>query len=161
MVTNAKKIDFIQKIKDMQERTKNSKKELLKQIDTKDEDYKIFSSKLKEIQESNHDIFGLMALADIYYLTKKQLAKKELNRLENQNEITTEKEKLINDFFEQVGERINIIEKAESHDLKEFLNNNSLYEIFDDKKFEKYINPQNIAENIKGNEHEFSREKER
>ena len=62
MVTNAKKIDFIQKIKDMQERTKNSKKELLKQIDTKDEDYKIFSSKLKEIQESNHDIFGLMAI---------------------------------------------------------------------------------------------------
>ena len=102
-----------------------------------------------------------MELADIYYLTKKQLAKKELNRLENQNETTTEKEKLINDFFEQVGERINIIEKAESHDLKEFLNNNSLYEIFDDKKFEKYINPQNIAENIKGNEHEFSREKER
>ena len=102
---------------------------------------------------------------DIYYLTKKQLAKKELNRLENQNETTTEKEKLINDFFEQMTERINIIEKAESLDLKEFLNSNSLYEIFDDKKFEKYINPQNIKENIpenvKGNEHEFSREKER
>ncbi|MDY3203907.1 MAG: hypothetical protein RBR70_02385 [Arcobacter sp.] len=165
MVTNAKKIDFMQKIKDMQERTKNSKKELLKQIDEKDEDYKTFSSKLREIQSSNHDVLGLMALIDIYYLTKKELAKKELNRLENQNETATEKEKLINDFFEQMTERINIIEKAESLDLKEFLNSNSLYEIFDDKKFEKYINPQNIKENIpenvKGNEHEFSREKER
>ena len=165
MVTNAKKIDFMQKIKDMQERTKNSKKELLKQIDEKDEDYKTFSSKLREIQSSNHDVLGLMALVDIYYLTKKELAKKELNRLENQNETATEKEKLINDFFEQMTERINIIEKAESLDLKEFLNSNSLYEIFDDKKFEKYINPQNIKENIpenvKGNEHEFSREKER
>ncbi|MDD3009604.1 MAG: hypothetical protein PHQ70_12170 [Arcobacter sp.] len=165
MVTNAKKMDFMQKIKDMQERTKNSKKELLKQIDEKDEDYKTFSSKLREIQSSNHDVLGLMALIDIYYLTKKELAKKELNRLENQNETTTEKEKLINDFFEQMTERINIIEKAESLDLKEFLNSNSLYEIFDDKKFEKYINPQNIKENIpenvKGNEHEFSREKER
>ncbi len=165
MVTNAKKIDFMQKIKDMQERTKNSKKELLKQIDEKDEDYKTFSSKLREIQSSNHDVLGLMALVDIYYLTKKELAKKELNRLENQNETTTEKEKLINDFFEQMTERINIIEKAESHDLKEFLNGNSIYEIFDDKKFEKYVNPQNIKENIpenvKGNEHEFSREKER
>lgn len=165
MVTNAKKIDFMQKIKDMQERTKNSKKELLKQIDEKDEDYKTFSSKLREIQSSNHDVLGLMALVDIYYLTKKELAKIELNRLENQNETTTEKEKLINDFFEQMTERINIIEKAESLDLKEFLNSNSLYEIFDDKKFEKYINPQNIKENIpenvKGNEHEFSREKER
>lgn len=165
MVTNAKKIDFMQKIKDMQERTKNSKKELLKQIDEKDEDYKTFSSKLREIQSSNHDVLGLMALVDIYYLTKKELAKIELNRLENQNETTTEKEKLINDFFEQMTERINIIEKAESLDLKEFLNSNSLYEIFDDKKFEKYINPQNIkeniAENVKGNTHEFSREKER
>lgn len=165
MVTNAKKIDFIQKIKDMQERTKNSKKELLKQIDAKDEDYKTFSSKLREIQSSNHDVLGLMALVDIYYLTKKELAKKELNRLENQNETTTEKEKLINDFFEQMTERINIIEKAESHDLKEFLNTNSIYEIFDDKKFEKYINPQNIkeniSENVKGSTHEFSREKER
>ena len=165
MVTNAKKIDFMQKIKDMQERTKNSKIELLKQIDEKDEDYKTFSSKLREIQSSNHDVLGLMALVDIYYLTKKELAKKELNRLENQNETTTEKEKLINDFFEQMTERINIIEKAESHDLKEFLNSNSLYEIFDDKKFEKYINPQNIKENIpenvKGSTHEFSREKER
>lgn len=165
MVTNAKKIDFMQKIKDMQERTKNSKKELLKQIDEKDEDYKTFSSKLREIQSSNHDVLGLMALIDIYYLTKKELAKKELNRLENQNETATEKEKLINDFFEQMTERINIIEKAESLDLKEFLNSNSLYEIFDDKKFEKYINPQNIKENIpenvKGNEHEFSREKEK
>lgn len=165
MITNAKKIDFMQKIKDMQERTKNSKKELLKQIDEKDEDYKTFSSKLREIQSSNHDVLGLMALVDIYYLTKKELAKKELNRLENQNETTTEKEKLINDFFEQMTERINIIEKAESHDLKEFLNGNSIYEIFDDKKFEKYVNPQNIKENIpenvKGNEHEFSREKER
>lgn len=165
MVTNAKKIDFIQKIKDMQERTKNSKKELLKQIDAKDEDYKTFSSKLREIQSSNHDVLGLIALIDIYYLTKKELAKKELNRLENQNETVTEKEKLINDFFEQMTERINIIEKAESLDLKEFLNSNSLYEIFDDKKFEKYINPQNIkeniSENVKGNEHEFSREKER
>ena len=165
MVTNAKKMDFMQKIKDMQERTKNSKKELLKQINEKDEDYKTFSSKLREIQSSNHDVLGLMALIDIYYLTKKELAKKELNRLENQNETATEKEKLINDFFEQMTERINIIEKAESLDLKEFLNSNSLYEIFDDKKFEKYINPQNIKENIpenvKGNEHEFSREKER
>ena len=34
-------------------------------------------------------------------------------------------------------------------------------EIFNDKKFEKYINPENIAENIKGNEHEYSRENER
>ncbi|BAK73240.1 hypothetical protein [Arcobacter sp. L] len=131
----------------------------------KDEDYKTFSSKLREIQSSNHDVLGLMALIDIYYLTKKELAKKELNRLENQNETVTEKEKLINDFFEQMTERINIIEKAESLDLKEFLNSNSLYEIFDDKKFEKYINPQNIkeniSENVKGNEHEFSREKER
>lgn len=161
MVTNARKIDFMQKIKDMQERTRESKKELLKRLDAKDEDYKTFSSKLREIQNSNHDILGLMALVDIYYLTKKEIAKKELNRLENQNEITTQKNKLINDFFEQVGERINIIEKAESLDLREFLNSNSLYEIFDDKKFEKYINPENIAENIKGNEHEYSREKER
>lgn len=120
MVTNAKKIDFMQKIKDMQERTKNSKKELLKQIDEKDEDYKTFSSKLREIQSSNHDVLGLMALIDIYYLTKKELAKKELNRLENQNETATEKEKLINDFFEQMTERINIIEKAESLDLNIF-----------------------------------------
>ncbi|MDN5053310.1 hypothetical protein [Aliarcobacter butzleri] len=37
MVTNAIKIDFIQKIKDMQERTKASKIELLKKIDAKDE----------------------------------------------------------------------------------------------------------------------------
>ena len=66
MVTNARKIDFIQKIKDMQERTKASKIELLKKIDAKDEEYKIFSSKLKEIQNSNHDILGLMALVDIY-----------------------------------------------------------------------------------------------
>ena len=164
MVTNARKIDFIQKIKDMQERTRTSKIELLKKIDAKDEEYKTFSSKLKEIQNSNHAILGLMALVDIYYLTKKELAKKELNRIENQNDITTQKDKLINDFFEQVGERINIIEKAESLDLKEFLNSNTLYEIFDDKKFEKYINPQsseNIAENIKGNEHEYSRDNER
>ncbi|MFW3399256.1 hypothetical protein [Aliarcobacter butzleri] len=161
MVTNARKIDFMQKIKDMQERTRESKKELLRKLDAKDEEYKTFSSKLREIQNSNHDILGLMALVDIYYLTKKEIAKKELNRLENQNEITTQKDKLINDFFEQVGERINIIEKAESLDLREFLNSNSLYEIFDDKKFEKYINPENIAENIKGNEHEYSREKER
>ena len=53
MVTNARKIDFIQKIKDMQERTKASKMELLKKIDAKDEEYKTFSSKLKEIQNSN------------------------------------------------------------------------------------------------------------
>ena len=77
MVTNARKIDFIQKIKDMQERTKASKIELLKKIDAKDEEYKTFSSKLKEIQNSNHDILGLMALVDIYYLTKKELAKKD------------------------------------------------------------------------------------
>ena len=160
MVTNARKIDFIQKIKDMQERTQASKIELLKKIDAKDEEYKTFSSKLKEIQNSNHDILGLMALVDIYYLTKKELAKKELNRLENQNDTTTQKDKLINDFFEEVGERINIIEKAESLDLKEFLNSNTLYEIFDDKKFEKYINPQS-SENIKGNEHEYSKDNER
>ena len=103
---------------------------------------------------------GLTALVDIYYLTKKELAKKELNRLENQNDTTTQKDKLINDFFEEVGERINIIEKAESLDLKEFLNSNTLYEIFDDKKFEKYINPQS-SENIKGNEHEYSKDNER
>ena len=41
MVTNARKIDFIQKIKDMQERTKASKMELLKKIDAKDEEYKM------------------------------------------------------------------------------------------------------------------------
>ena len=97
MVTNARKIDFIQKIKDMQERTKASKMELLKKIDAKDEEYKTFSSKLREIQNSNHDILGLMALVDIYYLTKKELAKKELNRLENQNDTTTQKDKLINE----------------------------------------------------------------
>ena len=162
MITNARKIDFIQKIKDMQERTKASKKELLKKLDLKDEDYKTFSSKLREIQNSNHDILGLMALVNIYYLTKKEITKKELNRLEKQNDTTTQKDKLINDFFEQVGERINIIEKAESLDLREFLNSNTLYEIFDDKKFEQYINPQRFENinTIKGNKHEYSREKE-
>ena len=139
---------------------RSMKMQLLKKIDAKDEEYKTFSSKLREIQNSNHDILGLMALVDIYYLKKKELAKKELNRLENQNDITTQKDKLINNFFEQVGERINIIEKAERLDLKEFLNSNTLYEIFDDKKFEKYINPQS-SENIKGNEHEYSRDNER
>ncbi|ABV67595.1 hypothetical protein Abu_1339 [Aliarcobacter butzleri RM4018] len=161
MITNAKKIDFIQKIKDMQERTRESKKQLLKEIDKKDEDYKTFSSKLKEIQNSNHDIFGLMALVDIYYLTKKQISKKELEKLENQNEITTQKDKLLNDFFEQMQERINIIEQAENLDLREFLDSNNIYDIFDDKKFERYLNSQDISENIKGNEHEYSREKER
>ena len=73
--------------------------------------------------------------------------------LKTQN-LLENKDELVEKLYTQVNERISIIEKAENHDLKEFLKENDVYSVFEEGKLEKFLDNDKSKDNtsIKQNE---------
>jgi hypothetical protein len=63
--------------------------------------------------------------------------------------ILDEKGDLIENLYKQVNERVEIIAKAEKHDLQDFLKENDIYSIFEDGKLEKFLEKNESSLNSK------------
>ena len=72
------------------------------------------------------------------------------------NEELRKKEQLVEKLYTQVVERLDIIEKAETNDLQDFINDNDIYAVFEKDKLEEYMNDNEKSDS---KENEIKKEK--
>jgi hypothetical protein len=148
-MTKANKTQIKDKILDLREKIQKQSKELHHQIEQKN---KRFENLLDNSEDSTQSrtflsmvgvlsiLMTLEAIRKGHTLNQLKETLKTQNLLENKGEVV---EKLYN----QVNERISIIEKAENHDLKEFLKENDVYSVFEEGKLEKFLDNDKSKDN--------------
>ena len=151
-MTKAHKLEIKNQLLQMRENTKKQRLKFQQEIENK----KQILSDLQEENSKNHELFsqlfGIASLLEIINKIKKRVARDELRESLNTNNELIKKEFLSDKLNEEIKERLDIIEKAENKDLKEFLEENDVYSIFEKGKLENYFNKENLSENQKFNE---------
>lgn len=137
-MTKANKTIIKDKVLDLREKIQRQSRELHHQIEQKT---KRFEKLLDMKQESNPAIVmsGVLALLTTLDAIRKGHTLNQLKEsLQTQN-LLHNKDNLVDKLYHQVNERISIIEKAENHDLKDFLKENCVYSIFEKGKLETFL----------------------
>lgn len=148
-MTKANKTQIKDKILDLREKIQKQSKELHHQIEQKN---KRFENLLDNSEDSTQSrtflsmvgvlsiLMTLEAIRKGHTLNQLKESLKTQNLLENKGE-------LVEKLYNQVNERISIIEKAENHDLKEFLKENDVYSVFEEGKLEKFLDNDKSKDN--------------
>lgn len=148
-MTKANKTQIKDKILDLREKIQKQSKELHHQIEQKN---KRFENLLDNSEDSTQSrtflsmvgvlsiLMTLEAIRKGHTLNQLKETLKTQNLLENKGE-------LVEKLYNQVNERISIIEKAENNDLKEFLKENDVYSLFEEGKLEKFLDNDKSKDN--------------
>ena len=155
-MTNATRIEILNRLKDMRETTQTQKSDLQKEIQNKNQKLEDIKSNSKEKHGLFSDMLGLSALIQIVEKVRKKRTLKDLQKALESNFELNKKERLVNNLYEQVKERLDIIDKAKTNDLQDFLKENDVYSIFEKGKFEEFTNNK---ENKESNTNETSNDK--
>ncbi|MGJ0316617.1 hypothetical protein NG754_08810 [Aliarcobacter cryaerophilus] len=144
----AKQIQIKDRILDLREKIKKQKNTLQKEIELKNkrmQEILNFKSSTNEILAINGFLAFVMTIdAVIKGYTINQF--RESLKVEK---ILDEKGDSIENLYKQVNERVEIIVKAEKHDLQDFLKENDVYSIFEDGKLEKFLEKNESSLNLK------------
>lgn len=145
-MTNATRIEILNRLKDMRETTQTQKSDLQKEIQNKNQKLEDIKNNSKEKHGLFSDMLGLSALIQIVERVRKKRTLKDLQKALESNFELNKKEHLVNSLYEQVKERLDIIDKAKTNDLQDFLKENDVYSIFEKGKFEEFINNKDSKE---------------
>ena len=144
----AKQIQIKDRILDLREKIEKQKNTLQKEIELKNkrmQEILNFKSSTNEILAINGFLAFVMTIdAVIKGYTINQF--RESLKVEK---ILDEKGDSIENLHKQVNERVEIIAKAEKHDLQDFLKENDIYSIFEDGKLEKFLEKNESSLNSK------------
>lgn len=144
----AKQIQIKDRILDLREKIEKQKNTLQKEIELKNkrmQEILNFKSSTNEILAINGFLAFVMTIdAVIKGYTINQF--RESLKVEK---ILDEKGDSIENLYKQVNERVEIIAKAEKHDLQDFLKENDIFSIFEDGKLEKFLEKNESSLNLK------------
>jgi len=138
-MTTAQKLEIKNRLLEMRDETRRQKNELEKETQKKNQKLE----DLKDISNTNslyNNVIGLTALTEIIELIRKISTIQNLRKNHEVNSQINAKEQLINNLYEQVKERLDIVEKAEGNNLKDFLKENDVFSIFEKGKLEEFLN---------------------
>lgn len=152
-MTNASRIEILNRLKDMRETTQIQKGELQKEIQNKNQKLEDIKSNSKDKHGLFSDMLGLSALIQIVERVRRKRILKDIQKAIESNFELNKKEHLVNNLYEQVKERLDIIDKAKTNELHDFLKENDVYSIFEKGKFEEFTNNK---ENKESNTNETS-----
>ena len=156
-MTKANKTIIKDKILDLREKIQKQSRDLHKQIEQKT---KRFENLLDNSQESNPAIVltGVLGLIMTVDAIRKGHTLNQLKEsLEAQN-LLQNKDNLVDKLYHQVNERLDIIEKAENKDLKEFLKDNDVYSVFEQGKLEKFLDSDKSKDNSLSKQNESKKD---
>lgn len=139
-MTNSSKTIIKDRLHDLRERTKKQTIELHKEIDKKK---KRLNSLFQDFEINNSNpalVFsGSLAFAHIFVLILKARSFIQVAEALRAEKLLQEKDSSVEKLYNQVCERISIIETAEKNDLENFLKTNDVYSIFENGKLEKFL----------------------
>lgn len=139
-MTNASKTIIKDKLLDLKEKTKAQTIELQEELDKKKKRFEALFQDL-DMNTSNPilALSGALGFAHIFGTFLKghsliQVAESLAAKL-----LLEEKDISVEKLYNQVSERISIIETAEKNDLENFLKTNDVYSVFETGKLEKFL----------------------
>ncbi|MBF7071356.1 hypothetical protein [Aliarcobacter butzleri] len=144
----AKQIQIKDRILDLREKIEKQKNTLQKEIELKNkrmQEILNFKSSTNEILAIN----GFLAFVMTIDAVIKGYTINQFRESLKAEKILDEKGDLIENLYKQVNERVEIIAKAEKHDLQDFLKENDVYSIFEDGKLEKFLEKNESSLNLK------------
>ena len=144
----AKQIQIKDRILDLREKIEKQKNTLQKEIELKNkrmQEILNFKSSTNEILAIN----GFLAFVMTIDAVIKGYTINQFRESFKAEKILDEKGDLIENLYKQVNERVEIIAKAEKHDLQDFLKENDVYSIFEDGKLEKFLEKNESSLNSK------------
>ncbi|MCT7471186.1 hypothetical protein N5T90_09885 [Aliarcobacter cryaerophilus] len=144
----AKQIQIKDRILDLREKIEKQKNTLQKEIELKNkrmQEILNFKSSTNEILAIN----GFLAFVMTIDAVIKGYTINQFRESFKAEKILDEKGDLIENLYKQVNERVEIIAKAEKHDLQDFLKENDIYSIFEDGKLEKFLEKNESSLNSK------------
>ncbi len=153
-MTKANKTQIKDKIFDLRERIQKQNKNLQKQIKQKT---KRFENLLDNSQDSSQSrlyigMTGFLGIMMTFEAIRKGHTLNQLKESFKTQDLLQNKDNLVEKIFYQISERMEIIEKAETHDLKEFLKENDVYSIFENGKLEQFLDKDNSLSKSKQHE---------
>ncbi len=155
-MTKANKIQINDKIIDLRAKIQKQSKELHHQIEQKN---KRFENLLDNSEDSTQSrtllsMVGVLSIMMTLEAIRKGHTLNQLKESLKTQNLLENKDELVEKLYTQVNERISIIEKAENHDLKEFLKENDVYSVFEEGKLEKFLDNDKSKDNtsLKQNE---------
>lgn len=159
-MTNASKIDIKNRLKDLKETTFKQAYQFQKELDSKKKRFHDVFEKSNSNEKSDTNpvsaMAGLLAFLKIIEIYKKSKALQQLKENFQANEELRKKEQLVEKLYAQVVERLDIIEKAETNDLQDFIKDNDVYAVFEKDKLEEYMNDNEKSDS---KENEIKKEK--
>ena len=153
-MTKANKTQIKDKIFDLRERIQKQNKNLQKQIKQKT---KRFENLLDNSQDSSQSrlyigMTGFLGIMMTFEAIRKGHTLNQLKESLKTQDLLQNKDNLVDKLYHQISERMEIIEKAETHDLKEFLKENDVYSIFENGKLEQFLDKDNSLSKSKQHE---------
>jgi hypothetical protein len=160
-MTKAQRREFENRLRESRDKIQAQRHELQKEIDIK-------NYRIEDLKRSSQDkcangvpfseMLAITAIVDIFKRIREKRERKELKKILETNLELSRKEQLVNNLYEQVKERFDIVDKAESNDLKDFLKENDVYSIFEKGKFEEFVNNKESNSSSVTNESSNSKE---
>lgn len=149
-MTNSSKTVIKDKLLDLKEKTKKQTIELHEEIDKKKKRLKSLFQDL-EINNSNPALVlsGALVFAHIFGAILKARSFIQLAESLRAEKLLQEKDSSVEKLYNQVSERISIIETAEKNDLQNFLETNDVFSIFENGKLEKFLEDDNYSKKEK------------
>lgn len=152
-MTKANKTVIKDKILDLREKIQQQSRDLNKQIEQKTSR---FENLLDNADGTNPiaTMSGVFALVIIYNSIIKGYTLQQLKESLQVQNLLQNKNNLVDKLYHQVNERLDIIEKAENKDLKEFLKDNDVYSVFENGKIEEFLNNDKSKDNSSSKEND-------
>ncbi len=150
-MTKANKTIIKDKILDLREKIQQQSRDLHKEIEQKNKRYESLLGKSLE-PNSGTVMTGVFSLIFILEAIRKGNTLIQLQESLKAQDLLKDKDNLVNKLYHQVNERLDIIEKAENKDLKEFLKDNDVYSVFEDGKLEKFLDNDKSEEKLSSKE---------
>ena len=141
------------KILDLREKIQQQSKDLHKQIEQKNKRYE---NLLDKSQEPNSAAVMTRVYSLIFILDaiRKGNTLIQLQESLQAQDLLKNKGNLVETLYQQVNDRLDIIEKAENKDLKEFLKDNDVYSVFEHGKLEKFLDNDKSEEKFSSKEND-------
>ena len=139
-MTNASKIVIKDKIFDLKEKISKQKADLNKQIEQQKKRYEgVFYA----IDEHSYNpalvLTGLLTIMMNLDAIRKGNTLNQSSETLKIHELLQKKDKMIELIYTEVKEKLDIIEKAENHELRGFLKKNNVYSLFKEGQFEEFL----------------------
>lgn len=138
-MTQSKRINIKDKVLELREKALKQRQDYEQVIELKKRRYQNILNSNEMLSNPILAINGATAMFAVLQVLEKATSKENLEDILKQEKLFKDNQELTEKFAKELTERLEIIEKAEKHDLEDFINKNDIYAVFEDDKLKKFL----------------------